>query len=128
MVRKNYCKELKSQNSEGRVTKFVEGKWYSGRAKVYYTKNIWPKRSYWCNQSLWRDYKYNKVQGNTTTDAEKFENIEGLSRSTYNFKIGFYKCLKTFPALKNSILSLHIIRNRFKRIKTVCKGNEDLFF
>ena len=38
-----------------------------------------------------------------------------------------YKCLKKFPALKNSNLSLYYFRNHFKLIKTICKSNEELF-
>ena len=60
-------------------------------------------------------------------DKEGFiENVE-LSRSVVYFKIGFYKCLKKFPALKNSSSSSHYLRNNFKLIKTVCKSNEELF-
>ena len=53
--------------------------------------------------------------------------MEGLSRSTVYFIIGFYKCLKKFPTLKNSNLSSHYFRNHFKLITTVCKSNEELF-
>ena len=64
---------------------------------------------------------------------KKFKNKEGvieivgLSRSTVCFKIGFYKCWKKFPALKNSNSSSHFLRNNFKLIKTVHKSNEEPF-
>ena len=54
------------------------------------------------------------------------ENVE-LSRSTVHFKIGVHKCLREFPALKNSSLSSHYFRNNFKLIKIVCNSNEELF-
>ena len=60
-------------------------------------------------------------------DTEGFSEIVGLGRSTVYFKIGSYKCLKKFPALNNSILSLNYFRNNFKFIKTVCKCNGELF-
>ena len=60
-------------------------------------------------------------------DTEGFvENIE-LSWSTIYFKIGLYKFLKKYPALKNATLSSHYFRNNFKTIKTVYKSNKKLF-
>ena len=60
-------------------------------------------------------------------DTEEFvENVK-LSWSTTDFKIGLYKYLKKYPALKNSNTSSHYFRNHFKMIKTVCKSNEELF-
>ena len=59
-------------------------------------------------------------------EKEGFIENVGLGRSTVYFKIGLYKCLKKFPALKNSSLSSHCFRNNFKLIKTVCKSNEKL--
>lgn len=49
-----------------------------------------------------------------------------LSRATVYFKIGLYKCLKKFAALRNSSLSSHDFRNNFKFIQKVCKSNEEL--
>ena len=43
MVAKNYYKEEKFRNRERRVIKFFEGKWYSGRARVWYTIHNRPK-------------------------------------------------------------------------------------
>ena len=56
-------------------------------------------------------------------DKEGFIENVGLSRSTIYFKIGRYKWLKKFPALKNSSFSSHY----FKLIKMVCSSNEDIF-
>ena len=60
-------------------------------------------------------------------DTEGFVGNVGLSRPPIFFKIGFYKFLKKYQALKNSSLSSHYFRNNFKMIKTVCKSNEELF-
>ena len=43
----------------------------SDTAKEPETKYNRPKRSYWYNQALWKDYKDNKINGNARTDAEK---------------------------------------------------------
>ena len=51
----------------------------------------------------------------------------GNGRSTIYFKIGLFYILKKYPALKNSSLLSHWLRNDFKMIKTVCKSNEKLF-
>ena len=59
-------------------------------------------------------------------DKAGFIENAGLRRSTIYFKIGLYKRLKNFPALKNSSLSLHYFRNNLKLIKTVCKSNEEI--
>ena len=45
----------------------------------------------------------------TFKDTEGFVENVGLSRSTIYFKIGLYKFLKKYPALKNSSLYHHII-------------------
>ena len=64
---------------------------------------------------------------------KKFKDTEGfvenvrLSRSTIYFKIGPYKFLKKYPALKNSSLSSHYFRNNFKMNKIVWKSHEELF-
>ena len=60
------------------------------------------------------------IQGQTLKNlkvkAGFIENV-GLNGSTVCFKIGLYKCLKNFPALKSSSLPLHYFRNNFKLIK-----------
>ena len=45
-------------------------------------------------------------------DKEGFIEKVGLSRSTVYFKIPLYKCLKKFPAIKNSSLSSHYFRSK----------------
>ena len=73
--------------------------------------------------------RYESIQGQM---LEKFKDSEGIvenvgiSRSTIYFKIGLYKFLKKYPALKTSSLSSHYFRNNFKMIKTVCKCNKAL--
>ena len=56
-----------------------------------------------------------------------FKNMEVQVYLSSISKIGIYKCLKTFPALKNLSVSSHYFRNHFKLIKTICKSNEELF-
>ena len=51
----------------------------------------------------------------------------GDGRWTIYFKIGLYRFLKKYLALKSSSLLSHWLRNDFKMIKTVCKSNEELF-
>ena len=60
-------------------------------------------------------------------NTEEFVENVGLSQLTTHFKIGLYKFLKKYPALKNSSLSSHYFRYSFKMIKKVCKSNEELF-
>ena len=60
-------------------------------------------------------------------DIEGFIENVGLCRSTIYFINALYKCLKKFPALKNSRLSSCYFRSNFKLIETVFKNNEELF-
>ena len=60
-------------------------------------------------------------------DTERFFENVGLSRSKIYFKIGLYKFLKKYLASKNSSLSSHYFKNKFKMIKTVCKSSKELF-
>ena len=50
----------------------------------------------------------------TFKDTEGFFENVGLSRSTSYFKIGLYKFLKKYLASKNSSLSSHYFKNKFK--------------
>ena len=58
----------------------------------------------------------------------RYDTIQGQDRCWKSLKIwkyikmGLYKCLKTFSALKNPSL----LSDYFKLIETVCKGNEEL--
>ena len=64
--------EIITEKKDAKIVKeelLTKGKWYSERVRLYYTKHNWPKRKYWYNQVLWRDYKDNKIQGNTMTDV-----------------------------------------------------------
>lgn len=60
-------------------------------------------------------------------DIEGFIENVGLCRSTIYFINALYKCLRKFPALKNSRLSSCYFRSNFKLIETVFKNNEKLF-
>ena len=74
--------------------------------------------------------RYESIQGQVLKnfkDTKEFVENVGLSQSTIYFKIGLYKFLKKYPALKNSSLSSHYFRNNFRMIKTVCKSNKELF-
>ena len=74
--------------------------------------------------------RYESTQGQVLKnfkDTKEFVENVGLSQSTIYFKIGLYKFLKKYLALKNSSLSSHYFRNNFRMIKTVCKSNKELF-
>ena len=73
--------------------------------------------------------KYEKIQGQMLKrlkDTKGFDENVGLSRSTIYLKIGLYRFLKKYLALKNSTLLSHYFRNNFEMIITVCKNNEVL--
>ena len=60
--------------------------------------------------------RYESIEGQMLKkfkDTEGFVENIGIIRSTVYFKIGLYKFLKQYPALKNSSLSSHYVRNIF---------------
>ena len=63
----------------------------------------------------------------TFRDTERFFENVGLIRSKIYFKIGLYKFLKKYLALKNSRILSHYFKNKFKMIKTLCKSSKELF-
>ena len=74
--------------------------------------------------------RYEKIQGQMLKrlkDTKGFDENVGLSQSTIYFKIGLYRFLKKYPALKNSTLLSHYFRNNFEMIITVCINNKVLF-
>lgn len=77
-----------------------------------------------------KNNRYEAMQGQIMKnfkDIEGFIEDIGLCRSTIYFINALYKCLKKFPALKNSRLSSCYFRRNFKLIETVFKNNEELF-
>ena len=72
--------------------------------------------------------RYESIQGQVLKrfkDTKGFVENVGLRQSTIYFKIGLYKFLKKYPALKNLCLSSYF-GNNFKMIKTVCKSSGEL--
>ena len=61
-----------------------------------------------------------------TTQGQMLKSLK-IRKYYVDLPTKIYKCLKKFPALKNSNLSLYYFRNHFKLIKTICNSNEELF-
>ena len=51
----------------------------------------------------------------------------GVSKSTIIFKINIVKLIDKHSKIKNSLLSLHFLKNYFKMIKEVCEENSSEF-
>ena len=60
-------------------------------------------------------------------NVEYFFVIVDLSSPIINFKVNFYKFIKKYPPLKNSMLSAYYFKNYFKMIKLVSKKHENEF-
>ena len=51
----------------------------------------------------------------------------GISKFTMVFKTSVVTFLSTYPKMKKSSLSLHLLKNNFKIIKKICHENANEF-
>ena len=61
---------------------------------------------------------------NKFMSADKAFNI---TKATINFKIGIVEFISMYPRIEKSSISLYYLKNNFRIIKEVCKGNASEF-
>ena len=78
---------------------------------------------------VWSAYQQGKVFKKFKENAKFIDVVKqfGVSKSTIIFKINILKLIDKHPKIKNTLLSLHFLKNYFKMIKEMCEENSSEF-
>ena len=72
---------------------------------------------------IWLAYQHRKVFQKFKENMKFIEMVKqfGVTKSTTIFKINIVKLIDKHPKIKNSSLSLHLLKNYLKMVKKICE-------